>query len=46
VWTPAPPRYHNHYLVVDGHRYWAMGPLGDADPIEAKTVINRGVREV
>jgi hypothetical protein len=42
-WPPAPdkPIYHNHYLVIGSHKYWAMGPLGDGDPIEAKSVINR-----
>lgn len=44
-WPPAPdkPIYHNHYLVIGGHKYWAMGPLGDGDPIEGKSVINREV---
>src|SRR4051812_27991113 len=42
-WPPAPvePIYRNHYLVIDGWKYWAMGPAGDADPAEEKTVINR-----
>jgi hypothetical protein len=22
---PAPPRYHNHYLEIDGWKYWTMG---------------------
>lgn len=38
---PAPARYYNTYLVIDGLKYWAMGPQGDADPVEEKTVINR-----
>lgn len=38
---PSPARYHNHYLVIGDHKYWAMGPLGDADAIEHKSVINR-----
>lgn len=43
---PLPPRpaiYHNHYLVIDGHRYWALGPRGDLDPPEEMTIINRAV---
>ena len=42
-WPPPPaePIYHNHYLVLGDYKYWAMGPLGDADPVEHKTVINR-----
>lgn len=42
-WPPPPavPIYHNRYLVVDGHKYWAMGPAGDGDPPDEKTVINR-----
>ena len=41
---PSPPQdpiYHNHYLVIGGYKYWAMGPQGDLDPPEEKTVINR-----
>ena len=43
AWPPAPgePIYHNHYLVIGQHRYWAMGPLGDGNAIERKSVINR-----
>jgi hypothetical protein len=42
-WPPPPARpvYHNTYLVIDGWKYWAMGPCGDADPPESKTVVNR-----
>lgn len=44
-WPPAPARaiHHNHYLVIGEHKYWAMGPQGDSDPIAEKTVINRAV---
>ena len=26
-WPPPPAtaKYHNHYLMVDDHKYWAMG---------------------
>jgi hypothetical protein len=43
AWPPAPAMtiYRNHYLAIGQHKYWAMGPRGDADPIEEKTVINR-----
>ncbi|RHW29023.1 hypothetical protein D0Z08_00945 [Nocardioides immobilis] len=42
-WPPPPARpiYHNHYLVLGKHKYWAMGPQGDSDPPDEKTVINR-----
>ena len=42
-WPPPPARarYHNHYLVIGDHKYWAMGPNGDLDPPEGNTVINR-----
>ena len=42
-WPPPPdtPRYHNRYLVIGEHKYWAMGPQGDRDTVEEKTVINR-----
>ena len=42
-WPPPPasPRYLNRYLVIGAHKYWAMGPQGDRDPVEEKTVINR-----
>ena len=42
-WPPPPadPMYHNHYLVIGRHKYWAMGPRGDGDPVANKTVINR-----
>lgn len=42
-WPPAAatPIYHNHYLVIDGWKYWAMGSDGDRDPIEELTVLNR-----
>jgi len=42
-WPPSPEQaiYHNAYLVIGPHQYWAMGPLGDQDPVEGKTVINR-----
>jgi hypothetical protein len=33
--------YHNRYLVLGSWKYWAMGPLGDLDQIEGKTVTNR-----
>jgi hypothetical protein len=39
--SPAGTRYHNHYLVTDGYKYWGMGPQGDRDPPEAISVINR-----
>ncbi len=35
------PRYHNCYLVIDDHTYWALGPNGDKDAPEGMTVINR-----
>lgn len=35
------PRYRNYYLVIDDHKYWALGPNGDQDPTEGMTVINR-----
>jgi hypothetical protein len=42
-WPPPPARarYHNHYLVIGEHKYWAMGPRGDLDPPGDATVINR-----
>jgi hypothetical protein len=42
-WPPAPARaiYHNRYLVIGDHKYWAMGAHGDLDPPEQMTVINR-----
>ena len=42
-WPPPPSAaiYHNSYLVLDGHKYWALGPNGDLDPPEEMTVINR-----
>jgi hypothetical protein len=42
-WPPAPDRpiYHNHYLIIGGWKYWAMGANGDLDPPEELTVINR-----
>ena len=42
-WPPPPAAaiYHNRYLVLDGHKYWAMGPKADLDPPEEMTVINR-----
>ena len=42
-WPPPPAtaKYCNHYLVIDDHKYWAMGERGDSDPIEHKSVINR-----
>lgn len=42
-WPPPPaePIYQNSYLVIGDHKYWAMGPLGDADPVRKKTVVNR-----
>lgn len=42
-WPPPPaqPIYHNRYLVVGGHKYWAMGPQGYSDAVHHKTVINR-----
>lgn len=44
-WPPAPARaiYHNRYLVIGGHKYWAMGPNGDQDEPEEMTVMNRAV---
>ena len=40
---PAPAVYHNRYLIVGAHKYWAMGPRGDQDPPEEMTVINRAI---
>ncbi len=42
-WPPPPASavHHNHYLVVGEHNYWAMGPKGDSDSVQEKTVINR-----
>ena len=42
-WPPSPEIaiYHNRYLVIGEYKYWAMGPLGDHDPVEEKTIINR-----
>jgi len=42
-WPPPPATaiYHNRYLVIDGYKYWGMGPLGDRDSPEQRTVINR-----
>ena len=42
-WPPPPasPIYHNHYLVIANHKYWAMGPRGDLDLPHDMTVINR-----
>jgi hypothetical protein len=44
-WPPPPETaiYHNRYLLIDGFKYWAMGPRGDLDPPEEMTVINRAV---
>lgn len=44
-WPPPPSRaiYHNRYFVIDGHKYWAMGPRGDHDPPERKDIINRAI---
>jgi hypothetical protein len=44
-WPPPPARviYHNHYLVIGRHKYWAMGAHGDLDPPEQMTVINRAL---
>jgi hypothetical protein len=46
-WPPAPAvtLYRNHYLEIGPHKYWAMGPRGDGDPAEDKTVINRAATE-
>jgi hypothetical protein len=46
AWPPPPARavYHNHYLMLDGYKYWAMGPHGDRDVPEQMTVINRASR--
>lgn len=45
AWPPPPAAaiYHNAYLVITPHRYWAMGPRGDQDPITERTVINRAL---
>lgn len=48
-WPPAPqapqaPIYHNHYFLIGDHKYWAMGPLGDADALQQKTVLNRAAQ--
>ncbi len=42
-WPPPPAAtiYRNHYLVIGEHKYWAMGPLGDRDQIDERTIINR-----
>src|SRR4051794_35065852 len=42
-WPPPPAAaiYRNHYVDVGPFKYWAMGPLGDRDPVHGKTVINR-----
>jgi hypothetical protein len=42
-WPPAPAVaiYHNHYLVIDRFKYWAIGEAGDSGPIERLSVINR-----
>jgi hypothetical protein len=42
-WPPPPATaiYRNRYLVIDGHKYWAMGAAGDTGPIADLTVINR-----
>lgn len=42
-WPPAPAQaiHHNHYLVIGEHKYWALGPMGDSDPVRDQTVINR-----
>ena len=41
-WPLVRPKYHMHYLVVDGDRYWA---LGDIDPttIAAGKVAHQGL---
>ncbi len=43
VWPPPPAEtiYRNRYLLIGDWKYWAMGPLGDQDQIEGKSVINR-----
>ena len=43
VWPPPPAEtvYRNRYLVLGDWKYWAMGPLGDQDQTEGKSVINR-----
>ena len=41
--APAAPIYRNRYLIIGSHKYWTMGPRGDQDPIEEKTVINRAL---
>ncbi|MBA2387270.1 MAG: hypothetical protein H0V69_09280 [Acidimicrobiia bacterium] len=41
---PSPPAkaiYHNRYLVIGEHKYWAMGPYGDLNSPQEMTVINR-----
>ena len=42
-WPPPPADaiYRNRYLVIDDWKYWSIGPSGDADPVHARTVINR-----
>jgi hypothetical protein len=44
-WPPLPaePLYHNRYLAIGDHKYWAMGPKGDRDAVEEMTVINRTI---
>jgi hypothetical protein len=46
-WPPPPaqPIYNNRYLVIGRHKYWALGPRGDQDLPEDRTVINRVVVE-
>jgi hypothetical protein len=45
AWPPPPAQavYPNRHLVIDEHKYWAMGPRGDLDPPEEMTVIDRAV---
>jgi hypothetical protein len=42
-WPPPPGRaiYHNRYLDIGPHTYWAMGTDGDRGAIVALTVLNR-----
>lgn len=42
-WPPPPATaiHLNCYLVIDVYKYWGMGPLGDRDAPERRTVINR-----
>ena len=44
-WPPPPASaiYHNRYLRLGRHKYWAMGAQGDLGPVEELTVVNRAL---